>query len=189
MHERPPDSPTPAPDRPTAEIALPILLEGLLFVAPGPVSVEELAKAIEAPAATIEAGLTDLAAMLATRGLRVQRVGARVRLVTAPELGTVVQRFLGLALEPPLSPSVLETLAIIAYRQPVTRPQIEMVRGVSADHAVRTLLARGLIEEVGRTESVGRPILYAPTARFLEHFGLTDLGSLPPLEDDAAQPG
>jgi segregation and condensation protein B len=95
-----------------------------------------------------------------------------------------VQRFLGLGQDPPLSPAVLETVAIIAYRQPITKPQIEAIRGVSADHAVRTLLARGLIEEVGRAEGVGRPVLYAPTARFLEHFGLPDLNSLPPLEED-----
>ncbi|MFN8498007.1 MAG: SMC-Scp complex subunit ScpB [Anaerolineae bacterium] len=189
MPERPPDNPTPDPDRPAADIALPVLLEGLLFVAPGPVSVDELAKAIEVTPAEAQAGLTALADSLAARGVRLQHIGARVRLVTAPEMGPVVQRFLGLALEPPLSPAVLETLAIIAYRQPVTRPQIEMVRGVSADHAVRTLLARGLIEEVGRAEGVGRPILYAPTARFLEHFGLTDLEGLPPLEDDAGGPG
>lgn len=189
MPERPPDSPTPDPDRPVADIALPALLEGLLFVAPGPASVEELAKAMEMTPDEVQVGLKELAAVLVTRGVRLQHIGARVRLVTAPEMGPVVQRFLGLALEPPLSPAVLETLAIIAYRQPVTRPQIEMVRGVSADHAVRTLLVRGLIEEVGRAEGVGRPILYAPTARFLEHFGLTDLEGLPPLEDDAAQPG
>ena len=189
MHERPPDSPPTGPDRPLTDTPLPVVLEGLLFVAPGPVAIDDLAKALDIAPAAVEAGLTQLAAGLATRGVRVQRIGARVRLVSAPELGAVVQRFLGLATEPPLSPSVLETLAIIAYRQPVTRPQIELVRGVSADHAVRTLLARGLIEEVGRAEGVGRPILYAPTARFLEHFGLTDLAGLPPLEDDTAQPG
>ncbi len=189
MHERPPDSPASSHDRPPTDIPLPVLLEGLLFVAPGPVAPADLAKALEIAPEQVEAGLAELVANLAARGVRVQRIGSRVRLVTAPELGSAVQRFLGLALEPPLSPAVLETLAIIAYRQPVTKPQIELVRGVSADHAVRTLLARGLIEEVGRAEGVGRPILYAPTARFLEHFGLTDLASLPPLEDDTAQPG
>lgn len=172
------DASPPAPALP-----LPALLESLLFVATGPTSLDQLAQATGATPADIAAALDELAAALAGRGLRVQRLGGRVRLTTAPEASAHVQRFLGLGQDAPLSPAILETMAIIAYRQPITRPEIEAVRGVSADHAVRTLLARGLIEEVGRAESVGRPILYAPTARFLEHFGLPDLNSLPPLAE------
>ncbi len=159
------------------------MLESLLFVATGPVTVESLAQAAEHPLEAVEAGLTALGETLAGRGVRLQRHGDRVRLTTAPETSRWTQRFLGLGQDPPLSPAVLETMAIIAYRQPITKPQIEAIRGVSADHAVRTLLARGLIEEAGRAEGVGRPILYAPTARFLEHFGLPDLASLPALEE------
>lgn len=176
-----PTSPTPPDDAP-ASLPLSALLESLLFVATGPASLDQLAEAAAmSPDAVVQA-LDELAADLAGRGLRVQRLGGRVRLTTAPEAAAAVQRFLGLGQDPPLSPAVLETMAIIAYRQPITKPEIEAVRGVSADHAVRTLLARGLIEEVGRAESVGRPFLYAPTARFLEHFGLPDLDSLPPLD-------
>ncbi|MCW5881343.1 MAG: SMC-Scp complex subunit ScpB [Anaerolineae bacterium] len=167
----------------TPPLSLPALVESLLFVAPGPATLDQLAQAAETTPDAIEAALDELTVALAGRGLRLQRLGGRVRLTTAPDAAAAVQRFLGLGQDPPLSPAVLETMAIIAYRQPITRPEIEAVRGVSADHAVRTLLARGLIEEVGRAESVGRPFLYAPTARFLEHFGLPDLDSLPPLEE------
>ena len=160
------------------------MLESLLFVATGPVTVEQLAQATEQPSEAVETGLSALAQALTGRGLRLQRHADRVRLTTAPEASRWVQRFLGLGQDAPLSPAVLETMAIIAYRQPITKSQIEAIRGVSADHAVRTLLARGLIEEAGRAEGVGRPILYAPTPKFLEHFGLPDLGSLPPLEQD-----
>ena len=163
-------------------LALPVLLESLLFVAPGPVTVEQLAQAAEVTPEAVDTALAALESALASRGIRLQRVGARVRLTTAPGGARAVQRLLGLGEEPPLTPAVLETLAIIAYHQPITKPQIEAIRGVSADHAVRTLLARGLIEEAGRADGVGRPILYTPTARFLEHFGLPSLDSLPPLE-------
>ncbi len=157
------------------------VLESLLFVATGPVTVDQLAQAADVAPDAVEAALRELGQALDGRGLRLQRLGERVRLTTAPETAQAVQRFLGLGQDAPLTPAVLETMAIIAYRRPITKPQIEAVRGVGADHAVRTLLARGLIEEVGRAESVGRPVLYAPTARFLEHFGLPDLDSLPPL--------
>lgn len=167
----------------TPPLPLPALVESLLFVATGPVALDQLAQSAEATTDAIAAALDELGVALAGRGLRLQRLGGRVRLTTAPEAAAAVQRFLGLGQDPPLSPAVLETMAIVAYRQPITKPEIEAVRGVSADHAVRTLLARGLIEEVGRAESVGRPFLYAPTARFLEHFGLPDLDSLPPLEE------
>lgn len=159
------------------------VLESLLFVATGPVTLEQLAQAAETSTDAVDLALKELGETLATRGVRVQRHGDRVRLTTAPETAATVQRFLGLGQDAPLSPAVLETMAIIAYRQPVTKPQIEAIRGVSADHAVRTLLARGLIEEVGRAETIGRPVLFAPTPRFLEHFGLSDLNSLPKIEE------
>lgn len=165
-------------------LTLPALLESLLFVAPGPVTVAQLAQATEAPLEAVEEGLLRLDEALRERGIQLQRVGERVRLTTAPGGARAVQRLLGLGEEQALTPAVLETLAIIAYHQPVTKPHIEAIRGVGADHAVRALLARGLIEEAGRGEGVGRPILYRPTARFLEHFGLPSLDSLPPLDEE-----
>jgi len=93
-----------------------------------------------------------------------------------------VERFLGLEATSRLSRAALETLAIIAYRQPISRPQVDAIRGVNSDGVIRSLLSKGLIEEVGRAEGPGRPILYGTTAAFLQAFGLTSLDELPPLE-------
>jgi len=103
-------------------------------------------------------------------------------LVSAPEAAPYVERFLGLSLSGKLSAAALETLAIIAYKQPITRPQIEAIRGVNSDGALRTLMSKGLIEEVGRLDSVGHPILFGTTFEFLQYFGLSSLSELPPLE-------
>ena len=164
---------------------LPAALEAILFVAEEPVELAELARALEVSVAAVRGLVDRLAEGYAGRGLRVQRQGTRVRLVTAPQVGTYVDRFVGARAEQRLSSAALETLAIIAYRQPVTRPAIEAIRGVNCDQAIATLRARGLIEEVGRAEGVGRPVLFGTTMRFLEHFGLSDPAELPPLPDGA----
>jgi segregation and condensation protein B len=158
------------------------LIESLLFVADEPVSVARLAEALEVTPGQVEKGLRELEESLGDRGLRLERMGSRVQMVTAPEAASYVERFLGLEDRRRLSPAALETLAIIAYRQPVSRPQIEAVRGVNCDSVLRTLLTAGLIEEVGRAPTVGRPILYGTTFAFLQHFGLRGLEDLPPLE-------
>ncbi len=159
-------------------------LESLLFVADGPVSVGRLAEALETTVGQVEKALTALEASYVDRGLRLQRVGNRVQLITAPETAARVERFLGLEARTRLSPAALETLAIIAYRQPITRPEIEAIRGVNSDSVLRTLLSVGLVEETGRAQTAGRPILYGTTFEFLQHFGLRSLDELPPLEDD-----
>jgi segregation and condensation protein B len=156
-------------------------VESLLFVADGPVSVARLAEALEVPPGRIERALEDLTAAYDGRGLRLQRVGGRVQLVTAPEAASWVERFLGLEASTRLSQAALETLAIIAYRQPITRPEIDIIRGVNSDSVLRTLLSVGLIEGSGRALTVGRPILYSTTFEFLQHFGLSGLDELPPL--------
>lgn len=158
------------------------LVESLLFVADSPVSVARLAEALEATPGQVEQALGELEAAYAERGLRLQRAGSRVQLVTAPEAAPVVERFLGLEARTHLSRAALETLAIIAYRQPVSRPEIEAIRGVNSDSALRTLLSTGLIEEVGRAPTVGRPILYGTTFDFLQYFGLRSLEELPSLD-------
>ncbi|MCS7177855.1 MAG: SMC-Scp complex subunit ScpB [Anaerolineae bacterium] len=158
------------------------LVEALLFVADEPVSVDRLARALETPLVEVEAALEELERALQERGLRLQRMGERVQLVTAPEAAPWVERFLGLGERRRLSQAALETLAIIAYRQPVSRPEIEAIRGVNCDSVLRTLLAAGLIEEAGRAPAPGRPILYVTTFAFLQHFGLTRPEDLPPLE-------
>src|SRR5581483_7900252 len=160
------------------------LVEAFILVSEGPVAVETLANALEQDAATIEATLAELEQEYATRGIRLQRMRDRVQFVSAPEVSEQVQKFLGLDTAPRLSPASLETLAIIAYRQPITRPQIENIRGVNCDGVIHTLLARGLIESVGELQTVGHPTLYATTFDFLQYFGLTSLDQLPPLPND-----
>jgi segregation and condensation protein B len=164
-------------------------VESLLFVADGPVSVGQLSEALEVTPGQVERALADLAVAYEGRGLRLQRIGGRVQLTTTPEAAPYVERFLGLEARLRLSRAALETLAIVAYRQPITRPEIEGVRGVSSDSVLRTLLSVGLVEEVGRAPTVGRPILYGSTFEFLQHFGLSSLDELPPLDDSSTGSG
>lgn len=170
------------------ELTLAGALEGLLFVAEGPVEAAQLAKALSLPEDVVGAALEELAAWYqsAGRGLRLQRLHDRYQLVTAPEAASLVEAFLNLDLSSRLSGPALETLAVIAYRQPVTRAQIEGVRGVDCAGILRSLQQRGLIDEVGRLDTVGRPILYGATELFMQHFGLTALDELPALEQPDA---
>jgi segregation and condensation protein B len=159
------------------------LLESLLFVADEPIHIEQLAAAMGLAAEAVQADLQELAREYGhERGIRLQFRGQQVQMVTAPEASEVVQRFLGLELTSRLSTAALESLAIVAYQQPVTRAQIEAIRGVNSDTVLRTLVNRGLIEELGRLEQAGRPIIYGTTFEFLQQFGLSSLEQLPPLE-------
>jgi segregation and condensation protein B len=160
------------------------LVESVLFVASGPVSAGRLAQTLDTTPAVIESILRSLDETYQDRGLRLQRSGSSVQLTSAPECSHIVERFLGLELTTRLSQAALEVLAIIAFMQPVTRPRIDLVRGVNSDSSLRTLLSLGLIEEVGRMETPGRPILYGTTPEFLQHFGLGSLAELPALEQD-----
>jgi segregation and condensation protein B len=180
----------------TQALALPALIENLLFVAAEPVSVARLAQVTEASLEQVEAALAAIAAPNAPtsagngcseRGLRLQRKGDRVQLATHPGAAPVITRFLGLELSSKLSAAALETLAIVAYRQPCTRSQVEAVRGVNCDSVLKNLLSKGLIEEIGRLETVGHPILYSTTFEFLQHFGLSSLAELPPLLPEEAE--
>lgn len=156
-------------------------LQGLLFVAAEPVAPSELAESLELSVKTVEAGLVELEHMLASGGLRLQRHAGRVQLTSAPELAPQIEHFLGLEARSHLTRPSLETLAIVAYNQPVTRPQIEAIRGVNSETMLKSLLAKGLIHEMGRSEGPGRPILYATTPDFLQHLGLNSIVHLPPL--------
>lgn len=170
----------------TATTATPLmLLESLLFVASGPVHPSRLAAALEMSPLRVSELLSEMEADYGRRGLRLQwSGGGLVQLTTAAEASSVVERFLGLELTTRLSQAALEVLAIIAYLQPATRPQIDQLRGVNSDGALRSLLSKGLIEEVGRLEKPGRPILYGTTSDFLQSFGLGALTEMPPLEDE-----
>jgi segregation and condensation protein B len=168
-----------------ALIPLISLLESLLFVAEEPVEPAKLAQALDRTIGEVDAGLVLLMERCEreNRGVRLQRRGGRVQLVTNPAAASAVEAFLNLDLSTHLSGPALEALAVIAYQQPVTRSQIEAVRGVDCSGVLRKLQQQGLIEETGRLEAVGRPILYGVTDLFLQHFGLTSLGELPQLPD------
>lgn len=169
-------------DEPSASVAD---LEALLFVAERPLTRAELRSVARLSEEEVDERLGDLEMQLRERGIRLITSGEQVMLGTAPESGPLIARYLG-ADAVRLSPAALETLAIVAYRQPVTRGVIERIRGVDSGHVVRGLLHRRLIHEQGRAESPGRPILYATSMEFMERFGLTSLDDLPPLEADIA---
>jgi segregation and condensation protein B len=162
-----------------------VTLEALLFVAERPLSRREIAGLAGVPREEVDARLGDLEVSLRQRGLRLVMSGDRVELATAAEAGPLVARYLGL--DPVrLSPAALETLAIVAYRQPVTRSTVERIRGVDSDYTLRALLHRRLVIELGRSEAPGRPILYGTGFDFLERFGLTSLDDLPVLDAEIA---
>lgn len=163
------------------ELSLWAKIEALLFIAVESLTPTQIANALEVSPADVAAALDELESSLENRGLCLQRHNNRVQLTTVPETSTVIERFLGLEATTRLSRAALETLSIIAYQQPVTRPQVDAVRGVSSDGVMRSLLSKGLIEEGGRTDGPGRPILYITTPEFLGHFGLKSLADLPPL--------
>ncbi|HLI08442.1 MAG TPA: SMC-Scp complex subunit ScpB [Ktedonobacteraceae bacterium] len=157
------------------------VIESLLFVAGRPLEREELRKLLDVDDATLGESLRVLENDLEgrRRGIRLQRLGEQVQLVTAPENARYVAALLGLPMTAKLTTAAMETLAVIAYRQPVTRAQIESVRGVNSDRALVSLVQHGLVAEVGRAQTVGRPALFATTAEFLQQFGLTSLDQLP----------
>lgn len=158
------------------------LLEGLLFAAPEPITAHHLATIAGLTFEQIEQGLSTLESELSERGIRLQRHGHKYQLTTAPELTNHIEELLGLDATQKLSRAALETLAIIAYQQPITRPGVDSIRGVNSDGVMKSLLSKGLVQEVGRTEGPGRPILFGTTPEFLQHFGLSAVDELPPLE-------
>lgn len=153
-------------------------LESILFVADQPVELIHLRRVLDAPLEAVEDLLSMLTEDYRERGIRIARLKDSVRMVTAPESASYIQVFLGLEQTVRLSAAALETLAIIAFKQPVTRAQVEAIRGVNSDGVIATLEGRGLIEEVGQHEGPGHPFLYGTTMAFLQHFGLESLEEL-----------
>jgi segregation and condensation protein B len=159
-------------------------LEALLFVAPGPVAPSQFAEALDLRVDVVEQELTAMAEdYAARRGLSLQWFAGKVQLTSAPEAGVLVEKFLGLEATARLSRAALETLAIVAYRQPITRPGVDAIRGVNSDGVMKSLLNKGMFQEMGRAETPGRPILYGITNEFLEHFGLATLADLPAYDE------
>ncbi len=159
-------------------------LEALLFVVDRPITRREAAKLLEASKSDLDRLVTALTADLAQRGITLITHGDELQLASGAEQARAVLAWVGTG-GSDLTAAPLETLAVIAYRQPVTKGGIEEIRGVDADYALRVLLERGLIEEAGRLETAGRPICYATTLEFLRRFGLGSLADLPALEGDA----
>lgn len=169
------------------EIYLPnnleVSIEAILFAAGVPVSITQLAETFKCSSDEIEAAIGNLELDLKHgRGIRLQRFAGKIQLTSAPEFSNEIEMFLGLEASSRLSRAAIETLSIIAYRNPITRPGIDAIRGVNSDGVLKSLLLKGLIEEVGRTEGPGRPILYGITSLFLQHFGLGSLEELPELD-------
>jgi segregation and condensation protein B len=166
-------------------------IEAMLFVSSGLVSVYQLSKALDVTESEVESQLSALETQYKTtgHGLRLMRVKTKVQLTTAPELSQTVETFLGLENTSTLSQAALETLSIIAYKQPVTRPEVDLIRGVNSDAVLRTLLSKGLIEELGRAETPGRPIFYGTSPEFLQYFGLETVDELPFINFEALEDG
>ncbi len=167
------------------DAALRAALEAVLLVAVEPVPARLLAELVEEPVERVEAACDELAAgyQAEGRGFVLARIAGGLRFQTHPDQAAYVERFANRDVSHRLSTAALESLAIVAYRQPVSRAQISALRGVNVDGVVRLLEQRGYIEAVGRAEGPGQPILYGTTDLFLERLGLDRLDQLPPVED------
>lgn len=165
--------------------SLEVRLESLLFASPGPVTIDQLATALEVGPAAVKSALSNLEAQYADRGLRIQYHQGRAQMTSAPEYAPEIERLLQLDSQAHLSRAALEVLAIVTYRQPITRPEIDSIRGVNSDSSIKTLHRYGLIEEIGRTSGPGRPILYGTSGEFLQHFGISSLDQLPEIEGES----
>ncbi|MBI9047037.1 MAG: SMC-Scp complex subunit ScpB [Anaerolineaceae bacterium] len=162
-------------------INLEAAIEAVLFVSSIEVSIKQLSETFDCKPKEIRKALDHLQETYNGRGLRLQWHADRVQLTSAPEMASLIEKYLGLESTSRLSRAGLEALAIIAYQQPITRPNIDSIRGVNSDGVLRSLLNKGLIEEIGRAETPGRPILYGSTSDFLQFFGLSDIALLPEL--------
>ena len=164
------------------ELSCDAVIEALLFVSSEPVTLQQISQALSINTEEVAAALSRLSDLYEGRGIRLQKMANRYALTTAPEAAREIELFLGLEATAKLSRAAIETLTIIAYRQPITRPAIDAIRGVSSDGVLKSLLQKGLVEEQGRAEGPGRPILYGVTVDFLQHFGLSSLDEMPPFE-------
>lgn len=174
------------PEAPPGSEELVAAVEALVFAAAEPVQADEIAGALgNLEEAQVEQAIEDLGRRLDGNGggLRLERVAGGWRLATRPEVGVWVRRFFRQRNRTRLSPAALETLAIVAYKQPITAPEVQSIRGVDPAHGIKSLLEKRMIRILGRKKVVGNPLLYGTTKHFLVHFGLDRLADLPSLED------
>ena len=164
-------------------------IEAILFVAGEAVRLDELARALNLPVGQVEKALEELRNEYdyEQRGFCLKRFGRQVQLATRALYADDVVSLLQPVQKQSLSQAAMETLAVVAYRQPVTKAEVEEIRGVKCDYSIHSLTVKNLIQEVGRKDTLGRPILYGTTEEFLSHFGLTTLDDLPPLPDTPAE--
>jgi segregation and condensation protein B len=169
------------------DLELNALVEAILFVSPEPLSADQIANLLETTPRLVKKALEDIDTLYQGRGIRLQYHKSKIQITTAPEAAPILEKMLELETTSTLSQAALETLSIIAYQQPITRPQIDAIRGVNSDGVLRTLLTKGLIDDVGRADGPGRPILYSTTPDFLKYFGLSSYDELPPLDFEELQ--
>lgn len=172
-------APEPGPPEIGGDLGLSRTIEALLFVADRALSPQELSEATDAPLGDVQTAIEVLVRTYDGRGIVIIDHRGSYRMVSAPDLGEFCRRLLGMETRTRLSRAALETLGVIAYRQPVSRVQIERIRGVDSDSPLATLLARSLIEETGRLDAPGRPAQFGTTDVFLAYFGIPSLDALP----------
>ena len=165
------------------------IIEAILFVCGTPVAVADIAHSLDMTESELQQAVEMLKETygLDRRGLQLNQFGGSLQLSIRPEFAPFVEKLLQPIQKQSLSQAALETLSIVAYRQPITKAEIEAVRGVKCDYSVQSLSAKGLIEDAGRKETLGRPILYATTEKFLSHFGIGSLEELPPQGEGAIE--
>ncbi len=166
-------------------------IEAILFVAGDAVSIRELARALQTDEKEIRKAVASLKDEYdyGQRGFLLKRFGDNIQLATRSLYAADVMRLLQPVQQQSLSQAAMETLAVVAYKQPVTRAEVEQIRGVKCDYSLQSLISKGLIREAGRKDTIGRPILYGTTDEFLSHFGLEGLDGLPPMPDPPDENG
>ena len=164
-------------------------IEAILFVSGEAVAIRDLAKALRTGEKELKAALKEIGSEYdyEQRGFMLKRFGEKVQLATRPLYSEDVLRMLQPVQQQSLSQAAMETLAVVAYKQPVTRGEVEQIRGVKCDYSLQSLMIKGLIQEVGRKDTIGRPILYGTTDTFLSHFGIEGLEDLPPLPEPVSE--
>lgn len=160
-------------------------IEAILFVAGEAVSLKDLSNSLKISEKALKKELDEISSEYdyEQRGFMLKRFGDKVQLATRPLYAGDIVRLLQPVQQQSLSQAAMETLAVVAYKQPVTRAEVEQIRGIKCDYSLQSLMIKGMIQEAGRKDTIGRPILYATTDLFLSHFGISSLDDLPPLPE------